>query len=133
MPINYSEYEAYSLNPMPQAEFAYYADEAVTAIRVNCHGRIPLDITQLEDQEPDTYAIVKKCVYHLCDLLRGQDKAYNQADGIASESTDGHSVTFEKREKSDQSMDAYRLIRKYLMPTGLLYSGRDPYWDNRKW
>ncbi|MDX8416562.1 hypothetical protein [Absicoccus intestinalis] len=108
-------------------------DDAIMTVRGYCHGRIPDDLSEMETQEPTAYRALEKCVYRVADRLKDFDKAFNQMDGIASETTDGHSVTFEKRDHASQEADLYRLVRKHLMPTGLLYSGYDPYWDDRKW
>ncbi|WP_320596792.1 hypothetical protein [Absicoccus sp.] len=108
-------------------------DDAIMTVRGYCHGRIPDNLSEMETQEPTAYRALEKCVYRVADRLKDLDKAFNQTDGIASETTDGHSVTFEKRDHASREADLYRLVRKYLMPTGLLYSGYDPYWDDRKW
>lgn len=133
MALTYDNYESSSLSPMTHQEYDYYVDDAIMAVRGYCHGRIPDDLSLMEAQEPKVYQTLEKCIYRVTDRLETFDTAYNQMDGIASETTDGHSVTFEKRDRTSQNKDIYQLIRKYLMPTGLLYSGRDPYWDDRKW
>lgn len=133
MALTYDNYESSSLSPMTHQEYDYYVDDAIMAVRGYCHGRIPDNLSEMETQEPTAYKAIEKCIYRVADRLKDLDKAFNQTDGIASETTDGHSVTFEKRDHASQEADLYRLVRKYLMPTGLLYSGYDPYWDDRKW
>lgn len=133
MPISYNDYaETYKDGKITEITFDNYTDKAIDVIRSYTFHRIPLDISKMEDAEPEVFDIIRKAIYRIANRLFDQD--INIApNGIASESTDGHSVSYITMTTEEKDKELYLLAKRCLSDTGLMYSGRNPYWDNRKW
>lgn len=65
---------------------------------------------------------IKNCICEMAEDIYIFDNK-KTGNGIVSESTDGHSVTFEKHSVGDLDKELYSIAVRYLAFTGLLYSG----------
>lgn len=68
---------------------------------------------------------IKDCICEMAEMIYYNDlQAQNNPKGIASESTDGHSVTYRDSKKPmDLRKDLYSIAVNRLAFTGLLYTG----------
>ncbi len=96
--------------------FDFYARQATAEIK-RFVGRNLID-----DELPDC---VKMCCCELAELNYTHEKTTAEANGKASESVGGWSVSYESSEQSKQSYDksVKACIYKWLSGTGLLYRG----------
>ena len=65
----------------------------------------------------------KEVDFCVCEVAEYLYQGRNVSNGITSESTDGHSVTYEKKTQSQIDEDIWYIILKNLANTGLLYPG----------
>lgn len=70
---------------------------------------------------------INTCICELVDYLFENDNLKALSQGVASESTDGHSVTYEKKEVSQTNNEVKGIIRRNLLHTNLLYPGENKY------
>lgn len=63
------------------------------------------------------------CICEMAEYLYDEDNKI-KGNGISSESTDGHSVTYQnEKETSEVDKDLYKIACKYLGDTPLMYRG----------
>lgn len=66
---------------------------------------------------------VKMCICELAETLHEQERVALMSAGIASESVDGHSVTYSNVSAMDHEGELKDICRKHLSHTGLMYLG----------
>lgn len=93
--------------------FSKYEKQAEVYINLYTFDKTK-DISNIRDE-------VKECACELVDYLYNVDELTNLSSGIVSESTDGHSVSYEKISNQQLNMTVKKIIKKHLLQTGLLY------------
>ena len=112
-----SEYLSGKAEAVTAADFPYYARQASAVIDMYTHGNI--DKTDIPDE-------VRFCCCELAEQICNADNSKaNEKDGIASESVQGWSQSYESSEsRRAAGKSAQReCIYKWLGSLGLLYSG----------
>jgi hypothetical protein len=85
------------------------------------------------DSMQDVGTDIKDCICDLAENIQNETSKVT-GNGIASESGDGHSVTFEKsKTEAELIAQYYDIARMYLINTGLLYGGVDICSTARNW
>lgn len=113
---------------IPETSFLNYERQARVSINTFTFNRLKSDNTLIDDD-------VKECLCVMMERLYNIDQKELETDGkeIASESVDGHSVTYvNKTSETEKNMidkskatdiKLYNIAKKYLFDTGLLYRG----------
>lgn len=114
--MTYQEYLEMGAGEIPELAWNRYSFQAFTFLNRRCFGRLKRDAMPEE---------AKGCLADLADMQYRQDTLCKSSNGIASESVDGHSVTFEKS-AAPADLDRQRagIVHDWLDGTGLLYAGR---------
>lgn len=119
----YADYEFYEKEyllgrkaAVMAADFPFYARQASALIARYTHGNIHSN-SIIEE--------VKNCCCELAEMLYSDAQATAQSDGVASESVQGWSRSYESVEarKLNLRKQQRECIYKWLADTGLLYSG----------
>ena len=121
----YQEYLCGREAVVPEAEFGYWEKAARREIDLVTFDRIPR-----RDVLPEA---VRECTCELAELLYKADRLDRQAlaDGapgvLTSYSNDGQSGTFDTSQSvytaDGKQAEIRRIIRRYLLNTGLMYKG----------
>lgn len=110
--VSYEFYESeYFGDLIPRPSWYRWESRAFTKVMHNTFGN------------EDDSAILKKCICAVAEYLYQQDQIARMSLGIKSESTDGHSVTFDKANASQQAQSISHICLEYLADTGLMYPG----------
>lgn len=102
--------------------FARYSDMAMAFINKMTFGRAQ----KVVDNESEGYVLecIQKCLCAVVDCFKKYECEELPAPGIASENTDGYSVTYQSAAelRAQKNLEAEELCRIYL-PVELLYRG----------
>lgn len=114
--ITYRYYqEKYCGNILNEEDFKRYEKKARRKLSSFTFGRIDC-LQNIPDEVGD-------CICDIAEKISIAESKENFS-GIVSESTDGHSVTFEKKQSIEQmNKELYLTAVDYLNNTGLLYGG----------
>lgn len=121
----YADYEYYTTTykgSLSKEEFEKSIMKSSAYVRRITFGRAD-NCTEMEE--------VKLAVCAVCDVLISDEKSRENNSGrqIASESTDGYSVSYVQEKSADETSEelscrkACQAAELYLEPTGLLYAG----------
>lgn len=114
---------------IPETSFLKFEREARISINTFTFNRLKSDNTLIDDEVKECLCVMMECLYNIF------QKELNADDGtgklIASESVDGHNITYaisdEEKNMIDKSkatdIKLYNIAKKYLFDTGLLYRG----------
>ena len=125
-PVTYQYYiEEYQGNQISSEDFLKLERKARRYLSGFTFGKI--------DNMQDAGADVKDCICDLAENIQIETSKIT-GNGIASESGDGHSVTYEKsKTEAELKAQYYGIAQLYLMNTGLLYGGVDICSTVRNW
>lgn len=115
--VEYEYYQSeYLGTKIPASTFDKYERKARHKLSSFTFNRID-DMEEFED-------CIKNCICELADAIYSNDEASSIVPkGISSESTDGHSVTYDKgKSKKELEIELYDIAKECLWSTGLLYA-----------
>lgn len=133
--IEYTDYTAYSTQAIDEASFPQFAEVASTLIDAITHNRINL-WGGLVALPIFVQGAVKKAV-----CAEVQTLAYSEGDPVAAvedsftneyQSETLGKYSYSKKNTMSEDVETFNgvpispLVRPYLLPTGLLFSGTDP-------
>lgn len=93
---------------IPPSDFDFYTDKAWTELEALCFA---------EECGEEHRGAVYRCVCAVADMLYSAEKN----NGVRSENIDGYSVTYS--DENAVRREIRRTVMKYLVGTGILYSG----------
>ena len=127
--VDYTYYkDSFGGTIIPEASFLGYERKARVFIDNITFNRLKDDNTLIDDTVKECLCEIMECNYKL-----DQQEATTDEKLIASESVDGHAVTYaisdiEKNEVDKTKINKikyYNIAKEYLSNTGLLYRGID--------
>ena len=116
MLVEYGYYrEDYFGDTLSESSWPKYEARAVTIFHHYTFKRLK-GVSNVQDD-------VKMCICELAEVLYEYERVDKMSAGIASESVDGHSVSYQKTSLYDREGQLKDVCRKYLAHTGLMYPG----------